>query len=67
LTKLGWTHHNLMKEEPGAANPTGRLSFRDLIVPVRLRIDNGKKDTEGKSIVVAKYTGMHTLRHFYAS
>jgi hypothetical protein len=25
------------------------------------------KDDEGKSIVAAKYTGLHALRHFYAS
>ena len=26
-----------------------------------------KRDDEGKPIVKAKYTGMHTLRHFFAS
>lgn len=26
-----------------------------------------KKDGEGKSVLAAKYTGMHSLRHFYAS
>jgi type I restriction enzyme R subunit len=37
LEVLGWQHFNLMKEEPGPANPTGRLSFRELVLPARLR------------------------------
>ena len=37
LVELGWTHGNLMKEEPGPTNPTGRLSFRELVLPARLR------------------------------
>jgi type I restriction enzyme R subunit len=37
LEELGWTHVNLMQEEPGPANPTGRLTFRELILPARFR------------------------------
>jgi type I restriction enzyme, R subunit len=37
LVQLGWTHANLMDEEPGPLNPTGRQSFRDLVLPARLR------------------------------
>jgi type I restriction enzyme, R subunit len=37
LEDLGWTHANLMHEEPEPSNPTGRLSFRELVLPVRLR------------------------------
>ena len=37
LAELGWSHTNLMKEEPGPANPTGRQSFRELVLPSRLR------------------------------
>src|SRR5688572_6461384 len=37
LVDLGWTHRDLMKEEPGPASPTGRLSFRELVLPTRLR------------------------------
>ena len=37
LQELGWTHANLMHEQPGPANPTGRLSFREAILPARLR------------------------------
>ncbi len=32
-----------------------------------LAIETGKVDAEGKPILAAKYTGMHALRHFYAS
>lgn len=27
----------------------------------------GEKETEGQPITVAKYTGLHSLRHFFAS
>jgi type I restriction enzyme R subunit len=37
LMSLGWQHGDLMQEEPGAKNPTGRLSFREVILPARLR------------------------------
>jgi type I restriction enzyme, R subunit len=37
LEVLGWQHFNLMKEEPGSANPTGRLSFKELVLPAHLR------------------------------
>jgi type I restriction enzyme R subunit len=36
LEGLGWQHINLMKEELGPKNPTGRLSFRELVLPARL-------------------------------
>src|SRR5262249_3046743 len=35
LEELGWTHANLMQEEPGPA--TGRNSFRELVLPARFR------------------------------
>jgi len=37
LMELGWTHADVFNEEPGPTNPTGRLSFRELMLPVRLR------------------------------
>jgi type I restriction enzyme, R subunit len=37
LDELGWKHVNLMHEEPGPANPTGRLTLRELILPARFR------------------------------
>ncbi len=40
-------------------------------MPVQLvagvTIETGKTDEEGKPILAAKYTGLHALRHFYAS
>ena len=37
LQALGWTHGNLMQELPGPLNPTGRLSWRETVLPARLR------------------------------
>jgi type I restriction enzyme R subunit len=37
LESLGWTHVNLMQEAPGQQNPTGRLSWRETVLPARLR------------------------------
>ena len=37
LVELGWTHADLFSEEPGPSNPTGRQSFRELVLPARLR------------------------------
>ena len=37
LQELGWTHGDLMGEVPGPANPTGRLSWRETVLPARLR------------------------------
>ena len=43
---------------------------RGLIPPqitAGMTVDSGKKDTEGAPILEAKYTGLHSLRHFFAS
>lgn len=43
---------------------------RGLIPPqiaAGITIDTGKKDGQGAPILEAKYTGMHSLRHFFAS
>jgi type I restriction enzyme R subunit len=37
LMELGWTHVDLFKEIPGPTNSTGRHSFRELLLPARLR------------------------------
>lgn len=37
LAELGWQTANLRAEQPGPANPTGRLSFREVVLPTRLR------------------------------
>lgn len=36
-------------------------------VAAGVTVDTGEKDDEGKPIMRAKYTGLHSLRHFYAS
>jgi len=37
LEELGWVHADLMEEEPGPKNPTGRQSFREFVLPAKLR------------------------------
>lgn len=37
LEELGWSHVDLRDELPGADNPTGRTSFRQAWLPLRLR------------------------------
>jgi type I restriction enzyme R subunit len=37
LQSLGWQHGDLTHEEAGVKNPTGRLSFREVILPALLR------------------------------
>ena len=37
LAMLGWHVVNLLGEQPGTDNPTGRLSFREVVLPARLR------------------------------
>jgi integrase len=38
-----------------------------LVVPARDARGKPKRDADGKPVMAAKYTGMHALRHFYAS
>lgn len=58
------------------ANPEGKpRSHTNLIdrglVPAMIRSgvtsDTGRVDDDGQPVLAAKYTGMHSLRHFYAS
>ena len=37
MQELGWTHANLMDEELGRSDLTGRQSFRELVLPARFR------------------------------
>jgi len=37
LAELGWNVANLLGEQPGPGNPTGRLSFREVVLPAWLR------------------------------
>lgn len=54
----------------GKVESLGNIINRGL-VPAQLRagvtIETGEVDGDGKPILAAKYTGMHALRHFYAS
>lgn len=37
------------------------------MIAADVTVDNGAVDKEGKPVLAAKYTGLHALRHFYAS
>ncbi|WDR00890.1 site-specific integrase [Devosia sp. J2-20] len=58
--------------------PNGRGKVESLanminrgLLPTQIRagvtVDTGEVDSEGQPILAARYTGMHALRHFYAS
>ena len=44
-----------------------KRGFLPLQVKAGVAVDTGKKDKKGHPIMAAKYTGLHALRHFYAS
>jgi len=54
----------------GNAESHGNVINRGLI-PVQIKagvsVPTDKKDKDGNAIIAAKYTGLHALRHFYAS
>lgn len=54
----------------GKVESLGNMINRGL-VPTQKRagitVDTGQVDEEGRPILAARYTGMHALRHFYAS
>lgn len=37
------------------------------MIAAGVTVDTGKRDDEGRPVLAAKYTGLHALRHFYAS
>lgn len=41
--------------------------FQPLQIAAGVSVDTGRKDKDGKPVMAAKYTGFHSLRHFYAS
>ncbi len=56
----------------GQGNPESHSNIvnRGLIpamIAAGLTIDTGRKDEEGEPILAARYSGLHALRHFYAS
>jgi integrase len=44
-----------------------RRGLQPVQIECGVTINTGKVDEQGRAIVRAKYTGMHALRHFYAS
>lgn len=66
------------KSDLGLVFPTGAGGIESLgniinrgLWPVQVAagvsVDTGKLDKNGQPVFAAKYTGMHALRHFYAS
>lgn len=54
----------------GNVETRGNIVKRGLIpamIKAGLTVDTGRIDEEGKPILSAKYSGLHSLRHFYAS
>lgn len=56
----------------GQGNPESHSNIinRGLIPAMKaagLTIDTGTKDADGEAIMAARYSGLHALRHFYAS
>ncbi|TBB05144.1 site-specific integrase [Rhizobium ruizarguesonis] len=62
--------HLVFPTGTGNVESLGNIINRGLI-PVQIRagvtVDNGAKNDKGEPVLDAKYTGMHCLRHFYAS
>jgi integrase len=66
------------KGELGLAFPNGLGKVESLaniinrgLIPTQIAagvsVDTGRKGEDGKPVIQARYTGMHALRHFYAS
>lgn len=54
----------------GKVETHGNIINRGLIpamIAAGVTVDSGKRDDQGQPILAAKYTGLHALRHFYAS
>lgn len=73
LNAKGELRHELHFVFPnGNGNPEGHANIinRGLIpamIAAGVSVDSGKRGEDGKPTVAAKYTGLHALRHFYAS
>ena len=54
----------------GRVETHGNIINRGLVpamMAAGVTVDSGKRDEDGKPVLSAKYTGLHALRHFYAS
>ncbi|TIL59628.1 MAG: hypothetical protein E5Y79_14720, partial [Mesorhizobium sp.] len=56
--------HHAMGHDPHHRMKSRRKHRRE---PLSIVVYTGERDDEGKPIVKARYTGMHCLRHFFAS
>lgn len=71
-----WLIEEMRPEQLAFPNGQGKVEslsnimqrgFLPAEVAAGVAIETGEKDSVGKSIVRPKYTGLHSLRHFYAS
>lgn len=63
-------HHLVFANGSGKVESHANIVNRGLIpamLDADVAIETGERDKEGKAILKAKYTGLHALRHFYAS
>ncbi|QND42878.1 site-specific integrase [Rhizobium leguminosarum bv. viciae] len=62
--------HLIFANGNGQGESHANIINRGLIpamIAAGITVDSGKRDDEGRVIHKAKYTGLHALRHFYAS
>lgn len=62
--------HLIFANGTGQGESHANIINRGLVpsmIAAGVTVDTGKCDEEGKAILKAKYTGLHALRHFYAS
>lgn len=62
--------HLVFANGAGKVESHANIVNRGLIpamIAAGVTVDTGKRDDEGRPVLAAKYTGLHALRHFYAS
>lgn len=62
--------HLIFANGAGKVESHANIVNRGLIpamIAAGVTVDTGKRDAEGRPVLAAKYTGLHALRHFYAS
>ncbi|MDX0581963.1 tyrosine-type recombinase/integrase [Sinorhizobium medicae] len=63
-------NHLILANGNGKVESHANIVNRGLVptmIAAGVTVDTGERDQEGKPILKAKYTGLHALRHFYAS
>ncbi|RUT32619.1 site-specific integrase [Arsenicitalea aurantiaca] len=56
-----------LKGQPEAHQPIVRLGFGPAQIRAGVTVETGEVDAKGRPVLAAKYSGLHSLRHFYAS